>query len=85
MMQAVGQKIQSLPLVQRARTHRLHQARQAEMLILFLQAGDFGLDDLVGLGVQGAAGVPVGEEQQRRHRKGEQQHIDKNDAESLGL
>ena len=54
------------------------------MLILLAQAGDIGLDDLVGLGVQGAARIPIGEEQQRRHRYGEQQHIDKNDAKSLG-
>ena len=46
---------------------------------------DIGFDDLVGLFVQGAAGVPIGEEQQRRHRKGEQQHIDKNNAKRLGL
>ena len=72
------------PGCERAAAHRLHQAAQAEMLILLRQAGDLGLDDLVGLRVQGAARVPIGEEQQRRHRNGEQQHIDKNDAKSLG-
>ena len=85
MMQPVGHQIERLALMQGARTHRLHQAGQAEMLILFVETDDIGLNDLVGLAVQGAAGVPIGEEQQRRHRKGEQQHIDKNDAESLGL
>ena len=82
---AVGQKIKRLALPCRERDRdRLHQPVQAETLILLEQAGDIGLDDLVGLRVQGAARVPIGEDQQRRHRKGEQQHIDQNDTKRLG-
>ena len=42
------------------------------------------IDDLVSLGVQGAAGIPIGEAQQRRHRQGEQRRIQQHDAEGLG-
>jgi len=58
MVRAVGQHVERLALVQGAGADSLRQALQAEMLILLVQAGDLGLDDLVGLGVQRAAGVP---------------------------
>jgi hypothetical protein len=81
---AVGHQVQRLAAAQRSRPHRFDQAAHAQMGILLGQAGDLGLDDLVGLRVQGAARVPVGEGQQCRYRQGEQQHIDQHDAERLG-
>jgi hypothetical protein len=80
----VGEKIKRLPAARRPRMHRFHQAPKAQVMILLGQAGDLGGDDLVGLPVQGAHGVPVGEGQQRGHRNGEQQHIGQHDAERLG-
>src|SRR5262249_32140515 len=85
MVLAIDQDVERLALVQGARAHRLDQGRQPEMPELLVQAGDFGFNDLIGLGIQGAARVPIGEEQQRRHRNREQQHINKNNAESLSL
>ena len=83
-MRAIGEKIKLLPAMQRAAHHALAQAAYAQALILLGQAGDLGLDDLVSLGVQSPARVPISEEQQRAHRNGEQQHIDQDDSKCLG-
>jgi hypothetical protein len=64
----VGEKIQRLPAARRPRMYAFGQTPKTQMMILLSQAGDFGGNDLVGLPVQGAHGVPVGEGHQRCHR-----------------
>ncbi len=67
-----------------ARHHDVAQAVEAELLVLLRQADDLGLDGLVGLRVEGALGVPIGEGDQGRDRDGEHGDVDQNDAIGLG-
>ena len=81
----IGQNIKlALAGMQRVIHHAFIQSANAQAQILLVEARDLGLDDLVSLGVEGAAGVPISEEQQCADRKGEKQHIDQHDAEGLG-
>ncbi len=77
---AVGEEIEARPAMRRAADHHIGEAAQAELLVLLGEAGDLGLDDLVGLRVERPLGVPIGEGDQRRHRNGEDRDIDQNDA-----
>ena len=51
--------------MRRAADDDIGEAAQAQLLILLGQAGDLRFDDLVGLRVERALGVPVGEGDQR--------------------
>ncbi|MEJ0042659.1 MAG: hypothetical protein WDM81_10780 [Rhizomicrobium sp.] len=83
LLEPIGEQIEPRPAMGRAADDHVGQAAQAELLVLLGQPRDLRLDDLVGLGVQRALGVPIGERDQRRHRHREDGDVDKNDAVRL--
>ncbi len=80
----ISEEIERLPPADRARDDDLGQARQAHALVFFGQTRDLGLDDLVGLAVERALGVPIGETDDRARRQRKHEHIGQNDAEREG-
>jgi len=64
----VGEEIEALAGADRAAHDGVGEAHQPQALVLLGEARDFRLDGLIGLRVERALGVPIGEGDQRARR-----------------